>query len=86
MGTMNDVTVVIMWRNPLHKVVMMVSTLIGKGVDLVEGLIRHWVEVDRGLLFNYLKKWIRKEEIGAVKQLYVNTVRTISEKHRVDSR
>ena len=86
MRRMNNDLVIITRMKPLQKIARMVLSLVGKGVNLVEVLIRYWVEVYRGIMSTCLEGWIQKENMGATRWLWLDTVRKKVKKYQADSR
>ncbi len=72
---LNDDPGIITRRKPLSKVAILVSSLSELGIDSASQLIKHWADEDSKFLFKSLKSWVKKENVSAVKRLWITTVK-----------
>jgi len=72
---LNDDASIITRRKPVSKVAILVSSLAEKGIDSASKLIKHWADEDSKFLFKCLKSWVKKDDVSAVKRLWISTVK-----------
>lgn len=73
---LNDEPAIITRRKPMKKVVLIVSTLSGAGVDSAAALRKHWSEKDDKFLLKAIKPWVNPESAEEAKRIWIGAVTT----------
>jgi Helicase associated domain (HA2) len=82
----NDSADLITRKSPSSKVSLLVSSLVGAGIDSASALRKHWATIDEKFLFKCVKSWVKPGQHTEAKQMWINAVRKNIMKWKEDNK